>query len=86
MCFVVCERRCVGAVNVSGPVRRAPMRHRDARVDLRGWVPSRASSYLDTNVPETNAATRRCEMASPGGCFRALFCSLFPDSETCEDQ
>ena len=33
MCFVVCERRCVGAVNVSGPVRRAPMRHRDARVD-----------------------------------------------------
>lgn len=32
-----------------------------------------ASSRLDTNVPETNAATRRCEMASPGVCFRALF-------------
>jgi len=25
MCFVVCERRCAGAVNVSGPVRRAPI-------------------------------------------------------------
>jgi len=33
MSCVRSERRCVGAVNVSGPVRRAPMRHRDARVD-----------------------------------------------------
>lgn len=74
--------RCMSPVRSGAP--RSPMRHRDARVDGDG---SRvASSRLDTNVPETNAATRRCEMASPGGGFRALFCSLFPDTETCEDQ
>ena len=47
MCFVVCERRCAGAVNVSGPVRRAPMRHRDARVRADGPRVAFDTKYQD---------------------------------------
>lgn len=58
MRFVVCERRCVGAVNVSGPVRRAPMRHRDARVDGPVAFDTRSTRRGKT-MTNGNAASRR---------------------------
>ena len=57
MCFVVCERRCAGAVNVSGPVRRAPMRHRDARVRVDG--PRVARSTPSTKTMRQRSHTGR---------------------------